>query len=164
MKKLQEVLDSFRNDSSWNTPNPNGTHRFDKKIAWIETMVKSYAEQLHISEDETITIMEEHRNYSWPNYYQEANFPGIQSDMLYGVFEDFNEFRAYAHEHWEGFKCPKCGDISPNPQECIHRVNNDKKCDWVAYGLFGAPKGVIIKEAGLMMIPIFEPVEKQEAV
>lgn len=162
MKKLEEVLDTFRNDEGWNTLNPNGTHRFDEKIAWIEQMVKSYAEALHMTPDEVISIMEEKRDYSWPNYYQEGNFPGIQSEALYGVFEDFDQFRTYAMEHWAGYKCPKCGDISPSPQECIHRIKKERKCDWCAYGFFGAPRGVVIKSTGLHMIPIFEPVEKQE--
>lgn len=162
MGKLEEVLDTFRHDEAWNTLNPNGTHRFDEKIAWIEAMVKSYAEALHMTADEVITMMEEKRDYSWPNYYQEANFPGIQSEALYGVFDDFDQFRTYSMENWTGYKCPKCGDISPSPQECVHRFKKDRKCDWCAYGLFKAPKGVVIKSAGLGMIPIFEPVNKQE--
>lgn len=160
MGNLEAVLEGFRNDESWNTPNPNGTHRFDKEIAWIEAMVNAYAEALNLSADEVITIMEARRNYSWPNYYQEANFPGIEADSIYGVFETVDEFRDYTHVHWVGFKCPKCGDTSPSPTECIHRIRKDEKCDWCSYGLFESPKGVIIKSQGLRKIPIFEPVSR----
>ena len=161
--QLQEMLDSFRNDNVWNTLMVNGSHRFDKEIAWIEEMVKSYAERLNLSVDRVAEIMEETRDYAWPNYYQPANFPGIDSDSLIGVFETCDAFLEHAKEHWKGFICPKCGDVSPYPQLCIHRVEKDGKCDWRSYGLFRSGRGVIILEDGLKLNPIFDPVEKENS-
>ena len=161
MGKLTELLQAFREDKNWNTPNRDGSHRFDKKIAWIERMVNEYAEALNISTDECVEIMERGRNYSWPNYYQEANFPGLSSDNIYGVFETLEDFHKRSKLHWRGFRCPKCGDISHNPQECIHRLQRDGKCDWCAYGLFRSGKGVVILQNGLGLIPIFEPIPKE---
>lgn len=158
MDKLNDLLERFRNDENRNTVKADGTHRFDKKIAWIETMVKDYAEKLNMTTDEVVDLMEGKRDYSWPNYYQPANFPGIESDALYGIYDTFAEFRDKAKKQWAGFKCPKCGTVSLNPQECVHRRKNALKCDWCAYGLFRSGKGIIVKEAGLEMIPIFEPV------
>ena len=160
MNDLQNMLDKFRNDNNWNTLNKDGSHRFDKEIEWIESMVKSYAEHFHMTPDEVAALMVEKRDYSWPNYYQKANFPPIGEGGLYGVFKTFEEFREYADKHYEGFKCPRCGDISYHPQECRHRIEKDGKCDWCAGGLFRSGKGVIILEDGFKMIPIFEPVEK----
>ena len=161
MDKLTELLNTFREDASWNTPNRDGTHRFDDKIAWIEQTVKDYAAALGMSTDKVVELMEHGRNYSWPNYYQEANFPGLNSDNLYGVFDTFADFRAHSVKTWRGFRCPKCGDISPTPQDCIHRLKKDGKCDWCAFGLFRSGKGVVILENGLDLIPMFEPVPKE---
>lgn len=162
MGKLEELIKKFENDESWNTKREDGSHRFDEKIAWIKNMVKDYAEKLNLTTDRVVEIMERKRDYSWPNYYQSSNFPGIDSDNVIGVFETVEAFRAHASKNWKGFKCPKCGEISNNPQECAHRVNKDGKCDWSACGLFQSPKGIIILEKGISLIPIFEPVALSE--
>lgn len=153
------MLETFRNNEHWNTLEPGGGHRFDKKLAWIESMVKSYAEKLGLYEDRVAEIMEEKRTYSWPNYYQPYNFPGIDSASLVGVFDTFDTFHEHARKHWKGFMCPRCGSISPYPQECVHRIEKDGKCDWCSYGIFKSWKRVVILEDGIKAIPIFEPVE-----
>lgn len=161
MSKLDELLEKFRNDKNWNMENINGTHRFDKEIEWIAQMVKKYAEYFKMSEDEVVEIMEKERNYSWPNYYQKANFPDVSNfKNLIGIYKTFDEFYDYAKENWEGFLCPKCGTISTHPQECIHRIKKDGKCDWCSYGLLKSGERVIILESGFRAIPIFEPVSK----
>lgn len=48
---LQDTLEKFRNDKSWNTENHDGTHRFDKEIAWIEQMIGEYATALKMEPD-----------------------------------------------------------------------------------------------------------------
>lgn len=160
--KLQELLEKFRTDPVWNTPMRGGGHRFDKELEWLEGMVKDYAEKLSLTEDRVVELMEKGRDYSWPNYYQKANFPGLDSKNLIGVFETFEAFRNHATAHWRGFTCPKCGTISSHPQECIHRIEKDGKCDWCSYGLMQSGRGVIVLEDGLKLIPIFEPAEKEE--
>lgn len=161
MKTLNEVIKQFTEDKHWNTGEKDGKHRFDKEIAWIEKMVKEYADFFKMSADEAITIMEEKRNYSWPNYYQEANFPSVDKfPKLIGIFKTFEEFKDHTKEHWKGFKCPNCGNIGNHPQECEHRINKDGKCDWCSYGLFESGHKVIVLESGFKAIPIFEPVEK----
>lgn len=161
MSKLEQLLEKFTNDTSWNTVRPDGTHRFDKEIEWIGRMVREYAEALGMTADEVVDIMEKGRNYSWPNYYQPCNFPPLDKDHIIGIFKTFEEFRAHSREHWRGFRCPKCGAIGFNPQECSHRSSRDGKCDWCSYGLFQGPVRVVILEDGLKSIPIFEPVPKE---
>lgn len=158
---LERVLDEFRNDKTWNTENKDGTHRFDEKIKWIEKMVKEYAEYFNLSVDDVITKLEEDRTYSWPNYYQEANFNNV-SDFgnLLGIYNTFDDFNNYAKENWNGFKCPRCGSIGSHPQLCIHRLNKDGICDWSASGFITSKDGVIILENGFKRIPIFEPINK----
>ncbi|MEG2678804.1 MAG: hypothetical protein RR949_02625 [Oscillospiraceae bacterium] len=159
---LQDTLEKFRNDEHWNTPEHDGGHRFDREIAWIEKMVGEYAETLKMEPNRVAEIMEKNRTYSWPNYYQEANFPGINAGSVIGVFDTFEAFRNYTTEHWDGFKCPHCGDISKHPTLCVHRLNKDGKCDWCSGGFFASARGVIVIENGLELIRIFEPVEKEE--
>lgn len=159
--KLQEMLEKFRADPVWNTPMHGGGHRFDKELKWLEGMVKEYAEKLGLTEDRVVEIMEKGRTYSWPNYYQPANFPRLDSENLIGVFETYEAFHNHAAAHWRGFTCPNCGDITSHPQICIHRLEKDGKCDWCSFGLFASNWKVIILENGLVAIPVFEPVEKE---
>lgn len=162
MDKLQELLDNFKNDASWNTENRDGTHRFDEKILWIESMINNYAEKLNMSLDKVIELIEGKRTYSWPNYYQPANFPDFDSKGLFGVFETVEDFRQHIKANYRGFRCGKCGNVGSDPQECIHRSEKDGKCDWTSYGFFQSSIKVIILESGLKAIPIFEPVAKDK--
>ena len=164
MSKLDELIEKFKNDKHWNTENKNGTHRFDKEIAWIEQMIKEYAEFFKMSEDEVVEIMEKNRDYSWPNYYQKFNFPDTSEFKdLVGIYKTFDEFHAYAEEHYKGFMCPACKTIGSHPQECTHLINKDGKCDWCSYGLFRSSHRVIILENNFKAIPIFEPIIKEKA-
>lgn len=159
MSKLDELLKKCENDKD-NVTYKDGSRRFEKQIEWIRQMFLDYSEKLGIPVDELVDIAESKRDYWWPNYYQECNFPPLDSESIVGIFRTAEEFRKYAKEHWDGFKCPRCGAVSQNPQECIHRVNKDGKCDWAAYGLFRGPTTVIVLEIGLSAIPIFDPVAK----
>lgn len=161
MDKLNALIERFRNDTIWNTPNNVGGHRFDKEIAWIEEMIRSYAEALNMTTDDVVDLMEKGRDYSWPNYYQPCNFPPLDDKDIVGVFQTFEEFRNHSKENWQGYRCPKCGTISPHPQECLHRMNKDGVCDWCSFGLFQSDKKVVILESGLKPIPIFDPVSKE---
>lgn len=162
--KMREMLEAFRNDEIWNTPEPGGGHRFDKELEWLETMVKSYAQKLGLSTDRVVEIMEKNRTYSWPNYYQPSNFPGLDSEDLIGVFDTYEAFYEHARKHWKGFICPKCGTISTHPQLCIHRLEKDGKCGWCSYGFFKSSACVIILENGLEAIPIFKPALKNKEI
>lgn len=163
MDKLNELIEKFKNDKKWNTEYPNGKHRFDKEIEWIEHIIKDYAEYFKMSTDNVVEIMESNRSYSWPNYYQKYNFPEVSEfDDLVGIYKTFDEFHEYAKLNWKGFKCPVCKTIGTHPQECEHRIKKDKKCDWTAYGLIKSSTRVIILEDGFKTIPIFEPVLKTD--
>ena len=157
--RLQELLNKFRNDGNWFI---NGLFRFDNKLLWIESMVHQYSEVLGLSLDETVELIESKRTYSWPNYYQEANFPKLDNENLIGVFETFDEFNEHAKKNYIGFKCKSCGSIGDDPQNCVHRIADDGICDWTSYGLFKSKHSVIILESGLSAIPIFEPMIKSK--
>jgi len=162
MDKLQELLEKLRNDKMWNTENRDGSRRFDKEIAWIEEMIKQYSEKLGLSTDKTTELMEAQRDYSWPNYYQPANFPPLDSDNIIGVFDTVDAFNLHFKRTYKGFKCPRCGNIGRHPQECEHRIAKDGVCDWASYGLFKSGIQVVILESGIKPIDIFPPVPKDK--
>lgn len=156
MSKLDELIEKFENDSDWNAANADGRRRFDKKLKWLRDMVLQYAGKLSIPVDDVVDNFEKNRDYSWPNYYQEANFPNfekVESITVYETLDDFNQ----KNKH---FRCPKCGNIGSNPVNCEHRIKKDGKCDWTAGGLFEIGlHHVVIKDRGLVPIGIFEPVD-----
>lgn len=159
MSKLDELIEKFKKDENWNTKNRDGSYRFEKEIEWIGKMINEYAEFFKMPVDDVVEIMEKNRTYSWPNYYQKANFPDVSDfEELVGVYKTFEEFHEYAKQHWKGFKCPICGTIGWHAQECVHRIKKDGKCDWCSYGLFKSSTRVVILENGFEAIPIFEPV------
>lgn len=165
MDKLNQLIQKFEQDESWNTENLDGTHRFDNELQWLARTVREYAEYFKLSVDDVVEIMEKNRTYSWPNYYQPSNFPSVSSfGELAGVFRTYEEFQEYTKQHWKGFRCPVCGSIGDHPQECVHRIRQDGQCDWCAYGLFQSGTKVMVLESGFKAIPIFEPVplEKKE--
>jgi len=67
----------------------------NNKIVWTEQMVKEYAAALGMSMDEVVELMEQGLDYSVPYCYQAANFPGPSSDNLFGVFDNYADFRAH---------------------------------------------------------------------
>lgn len=149
------LIEKFRNDNTWNTPNADGSRRFDKKLSWMRSMFEAYAKYLEMAPDEAAGLIEAERgDYSWPNYYQEANFPIPESRFFVGAFENKDGFKRFAAESLEGFRCPKCGRITGNPCYC-------EKCGSKAYGFLRSGYVVIIKELGYMPISIFEPVYKE---
>lgn len=162
MSKLQELINTFKNDERWNTVNRDGSRRFDKEIAWIESMVRDYADKLKMPVDRVVELTEARRDYSWPNYYQPANFPPIDSDNIFGVFETAEAFKEHIQQNYKGFKCPRCGNVGNNPQECDHRIAKDGVCDWTSYGLCKTGISVIILAAGVTPIPFFAPEPKEK--
>lgn len=153
---LNEMIEKFENDTHWNTPNHDGSKRFDKEIAWIRSMVEQYAAKLGITPDEVATKFEADRNYSWPNYYQHANFPDLDNLGAVNIYETREEF----HAENKAFKCPHCGTVGSNPVNCQHRIDKDGKCDWTAGGLFRfGLQAVIVKEVSYVPALIFPTAE-----
>lgn len=153
---LNEMIEIFENDTRWNTQNKDGSKRFDKEISWIRTMVEQYAEKLGVTADEVAERFEADRSYSWPNFYQQANFPDLNKFGSISIYDTKAEF----HEKNKTFKCPHCGTVGTNPYNCQHRILADGICDWTAGGLFKfGLQSVIVKEVSLVPIQIFPTVE-----
>jgi hypothetical protein len=156
MNKLDVLIEKFEKDEGWNTLSKDGSRRFDEKLIWLKKMVEQYAEKLHMSIDAVVDNFENNRDYSWPNYYQEAKFPNIEEAENITVYETLDDFNRENRK----FKCPKCGNIYTHPTQCEHRIKKDGICDWTAGGLlkFGLHY-VVVKDRSLVPIGIFEPVK-----
>lgn len=162
---LAGMLEAFRNDES-NTPEAGGGRRFDKELVWLEEMVRQYAQKIGVSVDECTALLDAGRDYWWPNYYQPANFPDLEAPGRHflGYYASPSALRAYAAEHWAGFRCPRCGNVGESPTECAHRIANDGVCDWCAFGLFASPWLVLVRDGNrLVFRRFFEPVPKEVA-
>jgi hypothetical protein len=157
MNKLNTLIEKFKDDEDWNTSEKDGSRRFDTKLKWLRKMVEQYAEKLNMSIGDVVDNFENNRSYSWPNYYQEANFPNLDEVESITVYETLDEFKLKNKK----FKCPACENIYTHPRQCEHRIKQDGKCDWTAGGLFQIGlHHVVIKDKSLVPIAIFEPVKE----
>ena len=117
--------------------------RYCDKFRWVIDRLKHYSHALNIDPVKLLNAWESRRNYWYMNYYQECNFPKITSNFVY-VFETLEE--SIETFKGKGFRCPHCNGISTSPYRCDSGVVvNNKKCNWVIYGLFrDLGKGVFI--------------------
>ena len=137
--------------------------RGEKMEAFIRSMLKNYSEVLGFTELEIIESLEKKRTYWCLNYYQEANMPKLEKDIV--IFNTLDEFRKKFPSH--KFRCPICGGVSTDPQTCDSgkEMEKGKICDWKSYGLFGTMGkgyGFIIKDDFLeyaVIYDIFRPIE-----
>lgn len=156
MNKLDTLIEKLTNDKGWNTLNSDGSRRFDKKLIWLRKMIIQYAEKLNMTIGDVVNSFEDNRDYSWPNYYQEANFPNLDKVDEVTIYETIDDFKKAN----KLFKCPACGNVYTHPYQCEHRVKKDGICNWTAGGLFKfGLHYVVIKEHSLVPIGIFKPVK-----
>ena len=161
---LEEVIAQFCAENWGVSKGETTAMRFKNEIEWFRGMVREYAEVFNKTPDEMVAELEAKRNYSWPNYYQPANFPSLKdvksNPYFVGQFATTKDFADYAKANLAGFKCPNCGNVGRDPEQCEHRKAQDGVCDWCAGGLFQSEWFVIIPSVGYSRIPIFEPVKK----
>lgn len=148
--------------------NLNDDDRFKGTLEFIRDMTKHYSEVLGFTEEDILEKLEEKRNYWSANYYQLANFPKLDGDVV--VYESLDDMKDHIDISM-GFTCPFCGGVSKDPYQCdTGKIieGTEDACNWKAYGLFGtAGKGMrfTIKE-GFLENPkvdeIFMPVSVKE--
>ena len=123
--------------------------RIDGFINTIIEICEYYAEQLSLTPLAVFDALEKKRDYTYPNYYQWANFPKFD-DVI--VFKTKREMTKKLKPKL-GFICPSCGGISKSESRCDA---DKKKCNWAAYGLFGTlGKGIrIVVTNGWLKNPV----------
>lgn len=120
--------------NSWSGETGKQRARNCRKV--IFSTARHYSEKLNINPFEIIKAIEKYRSYSSINYYQEGNFPTLDENItIYESLEDLKNKIDFS----KGFRCPACGGISKNPYRCDsgQLINDEKICDWKAYGLLG---------------------------
>lgn len=133
------------------------THKYCDKFKWVIERAKHYAEKTGLPWESILDSWEEHRNYWYMNYYQEANQPEIKSDKV-RVFETVQDFREAVKDR--RFRCPHFGGISSDPYKC-----NAGGCDWKIYGFISFGGIHVFCKDAMIGERIFMPVawEEQEA-
>lgn len=111
---------------------------YEKYFQWVIDRLLHYEEKLEIPAEELLNRWEEERDYWFVNYYQECNFPKIDSGRV-RVFDTSEELHKSVGD--TGFRCPKCSKVSKNPYEC----DAGDGCDWKIYGfLRDLGKGIMV--------------------
>lgn len=138
----------------------------DRTVKFVRQFTAEYAEVLGLSQAEVIEAIEAKRDYSAPNFYQQANFPSLNGVRL---FDTTDAFRSAIPS--KQFRCPSCNGISTDPYECNSgdTKSDGETCNWKSYGLFrtlGKGLRIVIKEGFLenpQVHEIFMPLEFEQA-
>lgn len=118
--------------------------RCREKLEWVIERVQHYAEVTGLLAAEILDTWEDKRDYWYMNYYQDAEQPRLDGAMV-RIF-DTPEAAGEAIGK-DGFRCPRCGEVSRDPYQCNSgkEMEPGKICDWKVYGLFrDLGKGVFI--------------------
>lgn len=142
-----------------------GAKQVNPTFEWTVERAKHYSEKLDIPVNDILISWVNACNYSFVNFFQDANQPKIEEGHT-RVFENVDGLMKAIGER--EFRCPSCNGISTNPYECNsgEEMEKGKECDWKVYGLFGAlGKGtyVYIKDH-LKGETIFTPIAWEEVI
>lgn len=126
MQKLEKAIRAMTDKYDWGD-------RVDGFVKEIIDICMHYSEKLGYDPLEIFTALESRRDYSYPNYYQWANFPKLDNVT---IFKNKQEMRNIIKPQ-DGFRCPVCKGVSKDPYECDTniKVSGNKPCDWKSYGL-----------------------------
>ncbi len=129
-KGRQEVLDECRD--SWNTGTV-GEERAQRVNEVISRVCREYGAAFDMSPLDVYDAIEGSRDYSAINFYQDAKFPSLENVM---IFDEVAEVTALGVDGW---RCPRCQEVSSNPQVCDSHAEMapGEICDWKAYGFMG---------------------------
>ena len=153
--EYNKIIEEARNSWSGET----GDRRAESVKNIIDTRLENYSFHTGLSKDEILNALENKRNYSAVNFYQETKLPLLEDGII--VLDSLKEFK----DKFPSGKstCPSCGKESTDYYEC-----SQYNCDWKVYGLLGdLGKGikVIIKDKFLenpVPINIFKPIELKQ--
>ncbi|WP_305844070.1 hypothetical protein [Photobacterium leiognathi] len=132
-------------------------HR-EASIKYITNKCNEYSQKLDLSPLQVFQALEKKRDYSYPNYYQEANQPNLDGDRVF-LFETQSKLLETVQPE-QGFICPSCSGVSKSPYNCDCVKEDGKQCGWKSYGLFGTGGDgikVAIKE-GFLEKPVIEEI------
>lgn len=159
---LQTAIEALQKKESWS--DPESVKRFAKTITEI---CEHYAAFFNKKPIEIFKLIESKRDYSYPNYWQWANFPKLESVNIYETKQDLlDDVKPEL-----GFRCPRCKGITMDPYECKSgkEMEKGKICDWKVYGFFKSTTDfkIIVKdkffEDGAQVERVFLPISKEKS-
>lgn len=111
-------------------------YRVNPKFDWVIERAKHYSDKLSISINDILNAWVDDCDYSFMNYFQDANQPEINADKV-KVFGTVEELRKAVIKM--EFRCPNCEGVSTNPSICNSGIEvlDGETCNWKVYGLFG---------------------------
>lgn len=104
-------------------------YRVNGFVNEIKEICIHYADRLGYEPVDVFNALEGKRTYSYPNYYQWANFPKLDTVK---IFKNLRKLKNTIQPE-KGFRCPACQGISKDPYTC----DNNKRCGWTSSSLFG---------------------------
>jgi len=128
---------------------------------FILSRVSHYANHLGHSPLEILTAMEKKRPVTVPDYYNSEVFPRLDLGGVF-VLRDLTHYKQIVGVN--GFRCPRCGEVSLlDPYQC-HEWIGKRKCSWSArsfFGTFGKGLRLVIRDVFLLepiVYDIFMPI------
>ncbi|GGN54943.1 hypothetical protein [Oceanobacillus indicireducens] len=111
-------------------------YRVNPKFDWVIERAKHYSDKLSVPINDILNSWVDGCDYSFMNYFQDANQPEINADKV-RVFETIEDMLQAIGD--KEFRCPSCDGVSTNPYSCNsgEEMSEGKICDWKVYGLFG---------------------------
>ena len=147
---------------------PGRANEWKARLDWALARAGQYADRLGIDRDTVLAAWEEHRNYWYVNYYQEANQPDLSNHHVVTLAEWVAEGqRLFGKDKldWK-FRCPYCGHIQ-TPREFMTVGLNPQSaylscvgCKWTIGGLINVGGRYVIDDSYTPRL-IFEFAEKE---
>lgn len=162
---MEEIIEQLKAKARATWTGDEGARRAERLETFLRETLSNYSTVLGIPEADILRAIEAKRTYCCVNYYQQAKFPKLVNVT---VFETISDVR---HAMRSGkFLCPRCNAASTNPTTCNSGADMEpgKRCDWKAWGLFGAlGKGLrfVCKETFLgeaVVYEFFPPIPAEE--
>lgn len=131
---MNPLLEQIKQQARDSWSGEEGERRATRVESFIVQMIESYSRVLRIPAADILTAIEQARDYSVVNYYQESNWPDSSEFQVFDTMDDLRNTISRNE-----FRCPRCHGVSSDPYTCNSGIEIQKGavCDWKAYGLFG---------------------------
>lgn len=127
--ELESIIGKLCQQAYDGWPGKTGQERADNIRNLLAKVLPNWSKHLGLSQLEVLQSIEKSRRVNAVNHYQESKMPLLDDVRVYEGAEGFKD-----DHKGLGFRCPSCGGVSTNPQEC----NADpQKCNWKSYGFLG---------------------------
>lgn len=146
---MPETLTAISAECARSWKGAEGEKRAAAVQALLARVLPEYAGVLGLTEEAVLNAIEEKRDYSAVNYYQEANFPSLADVTLFDTLADFRATYPSGK-----YVCPACEEHSTDPYQCNSgavrgKGKTSQVCNWKSWGFFrtmGKGLRVVVKD------------------